>query len=235
MKNILLYFNLIVGCVLISQSVKGQDSLIIKGTINKSLDGKLMTINVLYPYQSSLDLPRLKDTCVITDGKFSFALPSKTFEGYRIELLDKEEEERERKGIIIKRRMNGFYFYPKRTELVFLDTLLKDYKVIGNDIDQQTKQNFPETSGAKYAPHEIIANILNWLKVNKEAAIRPEMIYSLIKRVPDEKIENLFNEMPDSLKRISWSKEIAHYVNSLIIGNQHQILVKVIPVGKLFS
>lgn len=201
-------------------SVKAQDSLIINGKIDKSLNHKYLAINIIYGFQYDWNKIKLADTCEIIDGKFRLKIPVKTYESYKITLIENRLNDSLRNDRSSKQHTAYFNLKPTFTIINFLDTVLQEREIIGNYDNKRSDSLNRLVSGARFAPDEIINNLLNWLKSNTKDYTNLGAIKMLVKKIPDEDVRRLFDELPDSLKLNSTAQDINYYLENLIIGKE---------------
>lgn len=69
---------LLIMLLLTMQKISAQDSLIIKGTITKSFNGRKLKLSVIYPHRTSIINPEVNKLSTIKNGRFSFAIRANT-------------------------------------------------------------------------------------------------------------------------------------------------------------
>lgn len=78
---------LLIMLLLTMQKISAQDSLIIKGTITKSFNGRKLKLSVIYSHRTSIINPEVNKLSTIKNGRFSFAIRANTLENYTIDLV----------------------------------------------------------------------------------------------------------------------------------------------------
>ncbi|MBB2148303.1 redoxin domain-containing protein [Pedobacter sp. LMG 31462] len=108
---------------------------------------------------------------------------------------------------------------PKKTEIVFLDTLLKKYHLTGNDIDKEYHDSIvPIYNTRKFTPEQIHKSLTSWIEGHLNSPLNTFLLKeSLLKYISDEEALRLYNLIPDSLKANSYGKELKSII-ALYVG-----------------
>ncbi|MBB2148304.1 TlpA disulfide reductase family protein [Pedobacter gandavensis] len=214
---------LIFTLVALSFMAKAQDTLTINGSIDKVFDGRTLCLEPIYPYRS--DSPEFSEESVIKEGKFSFSVPVKTLERYKIKF----------KGDRGPNVGNTFLLLPKKTEIIFQDTL-STYQVKGNDIHKEYWDSIvPLKDGKKYAPYEINKLVTSWLEAHPNSPLNTYVLYGLVEEVSDKEILRLYNLIPDSLTTNSYGKELKFIMDNLYVGKTAPDFTQVDTAGNKVS
>jgi thiol-disulfide isomerase/thioredoxin len=190
--------------------LKAQDSLRIKGTIDKSLDGKVITITTQYIFLTNR--PLIKAECKITNGKFSLAVPAEALEQYQIAFKDNSSFEQGASVILT----------PGRTEITFLNKNLTNYSLVGNNVDSVYRNSiFPLRNPKLFTEPEIIKALVNWIEDHPESPLNAYIIVTQLKsKLHDNEILRLFNLIPPSQSKGSYYNHLKFSINNLYVGQQ---------------
>lgn len=187
-----------------------QDSLIINGTVDKGMSGKVLCLKPIYPHRSNLSNPEIYIESKIKEGKFAFTIPANTLERYMISIKDDND----------KNRFATFLLLPKTTDIIFLDTLLKTYKVSGNDIDKEFRESIiPITDRRKFTQPEVNKLAISWIENHPNSSLNTLILNAiLLNNVSDDEIWRLYKLIPDAVKTNSYGKELKFITENLYIG-----------------
>jgi thiol-disulfide isomerase/thioredoxin len=196
--------------ILLSFIAKAQDSLTINGSLDKIMDGRIICLAPVYPYRSDLPNPKIYVESKVSAGKFSFSIPANTLERYSISIKNDSD----------KNRYRTFLLLPRKTEIIFLDTLLKTYQVKGNDIDKEYEGSLiPITDRSKYTQPEMNKLVTSWIENHSNSPLNTYILNtSLLNKISDEEILRLYNLIPDAVKTNSYGKELKFISENLFIG-----------------
>lgn len=196
-------------CLLAISVSHAQDSLIINGTIDKSLNDKILVLNSNYSNHTQFSNPIISKECVIKQGKFSFRVGVKTLESYTIAIKDNEDKH-------VKHAY--FTLLPRLTEINFLDTTFNNYEVKGNEVDKEAKKLGSKMNRRLYAQYEINKFLISSIEENPNSPLNIGSILSLIGKVPEEKINYLYSLLSDKAEESSRGKDLKFIINHLFIG-----------------
>jgi peroxiredoxin len=199
---------LVLGLAIFSLHVFGQDSLVIEGSIDKSMDAKEIRLQVFYPYRGVLEeVPPLKTQ--IKNGKFTFSMKASGVETYGISI--------DTNGTRVSSPI--FAFPPAKIKVEFLDQTLNKVYVYGNYLAKQDSLYFKEFFAAT-STREQLEFQKKWLKENCSSALSPQTLYGLmeIEKVTEREIIDLFALFPDSNKNNSAGQEIAYKIKNTFVG-----------------
>jgi thiol-disulfide isomerase/thioredoxin len=189
---------------------KAQDSLRIKGTIDKSLDGNVITIRTTYIFVTNR--PLIKAECKITDGKFSLAVPAEALEQYQIAFKDNSSFEQGASLILT----------PGRAEITFLDKGLSNYTLVGNNVDSVYQNTIiPLINPKRFTEPESNKALVKWIEDHPESPLNAYIIVTRLKsKLHDNEILRLFKLIPPSQSKGSYYNQLKFSIDNLYVGQQ---------------
>lgn len=198
-KIVLLFF------VINALRLNAQDNLIIHGSIDKSMDGKTISLQTLYPYPSVMEQPR-EIQSIVSNGKFFFSVPANGVELY--DFIMKSNN---------KQRVQRIWLPPGNITIAFQDTILRKYTSSDN-------LNNEFLSMAKKRDSAINKNsfLISWIGNNINSPICTNLIYDLSYKQPnmESEVVRLYNMIPVPNRSNSWAKEVEYQIKNTFIGSQ---------------
>jgi peroxiredoxin len=117
---------------------------------------------------------------------------------------------------------------PGDVRVIFLDTLLKTFKVNDDGLNVEVSKAFGRLSAAKGDTSLLIKTV-------NEYAARPFytcLLFSLVDKVPESQIIKMYSEVPETNRRNSWSIDLQLLIAKFLIGKTAPDFVQQSPDGK---
>jgi peroxiredoxin len=189
---------------------------LIKGEIDSKMDGKEIFIYHILPSFSSL-MPGQTYTDTIRHGKFNFQVDANGYENFGFRIVHNGQQYH----CAIK-------MVPGDVRVIFLDTLLKTFKVNDDGLNVEVSKAFGRLSAAKGDTSLLIKTV-------NEYAARPFytcLLFSLVDKVPESQIIKMYSEVPETNRRNSWSIDLQLLIAKFLIGKTAPDFVQQSPDGK---
>jgi peroxiredoxin len=201
-RNIL-YTGLLLFVLLLSCRKPAEKSFRLEGQISPSMDGRSIILQTVYPHPSPREVEKTKST-IIRNGRFAFDLQAEGVELYALSLNHADAQVTARLSLL-----------PKNTDVVFLDTLLKNYVVKGNEIDKlysKIQQDLKQIQGPS------TNYLLDRVKNNLASPLSTFYLFAIKKHIPEAELTEIYSRMPSAVKSNSWGKELTYAIDSLNVG-----------------
>lgn len=186
-----------------------QDTLILNCSFLKQMDNKVL---VLRQYSVPSLYNALKDTLSqevqVKEQQCTFVIPAKYVERYIIYVKDEPN----------KRAL--FMLMPNKTEVKFLDTLLKEYEVLNNRIDEENKKIQQLSDRGKYTQDEVNTALKKAIEDHPSSALNAYLLLDLEGKIKDEDFLKLYDLLPDNIRGNSAELLIKYKVENLYKGKQ---------------
>lgn len=191
--------------LILTLGVSAQDSLIIHGSIDKSMDGKTISIQTLYPYPSVIEQPK-KVQALVNNGSFFFSVPANGVEMY--DFIMKSNN---------KQRVQRIWLPPGKITIAFQDTVLRKYissDNLNNEFLLMAKKRDSALNNNSF--------LISWIENNINSPLCTNLIYDLSYKQPkmESEVVRLYNLIPVSNKSNSWAKELEYEIKNTFIASQ---------------
>lgn len=215
-KTIAIIFLLILPNILLAQK-----DFTITGEIDPKMNGQTIKMYWVLPSYSIFLGKVIPSEAIVKDGRFSFKAALKGYETFGFQITHHGESYNQTINML-----------PQDLKIIFLDTLLKTYRV-HND------QGFNDTCNRAFSKQwEARKDTALSIKIAEEYIKMPFascILFWLVKDIPEQEILRLYKMIPAIHKQNSWSIDLELLIAKFLIGKPAMNFTQQNPEGKNIS